>query len=81
MRPGSPSERVRLAAFHRSKEDHLHGRAAVPLTHVHAGADSAHVFEGTSPMESSGNFAYGVRVRARTEREYCDSLRDLVLWA
>jgi hypothetical protein len=32
-------------------------------------------------MERSGSFAYGLRVRVRTEREHCDSLRDLVLWA
>jgi len=33
------------------------------------------------PLERSGSFAYGIRVRACTEREYAGSLRDLVLWA
>ena len=40
-----------------------------------------HVFEGVRVMDRSGSFAYGIRVRARTEREHSGSLRDLVLWA
>ena len=72
---------VELVVGHSNGDSDLQGRTAVPLIHVHAGPSSEHVFEGACPMESSGNFAYGVRVRARTEREYCDSLRDLVLWA
>ncbi len=71
---------VELVLGHASDDADIQGRAAVPLAYLQTNG-SVHVFEGACPMERSGAFAYGVRVRARTEREYCDSLRDLVLWA
>jgi hypothetical protein len=54
---------------------------AVPLAFVQTTGNNVHVFEGVRAMDRSGNFAYGIRVRARTDREYASSLRDLVLWA
>jgi glucan phosphorylase len=38
-------------------------------------------FEGSHPMERSGGFAYGIRVRPSLAVEDGDSLQDLVLWA
>jgi phosphorylase/glycogen(starch) synthase len=39
------------------------------------------VFEGSYRMERSGSFAYGIRVRARTDGAAGQTLRDLVFWA
>ena len=57
------------------------GRVAVPLAFVQTTSANVHVFEGVRAMDRSGSYAYGIRVRARTDREYAGSLRDLVLWA
>jgi starch phosphorylase len=71
---------VELVLGHASGELELSGRMIVPLAHLQATGDT-HVFEGLHETERSGSFAYGIRVRARTEREHAGSLRDLVLWA
>ncbi len=72
---------VELVLGHGTHDSDLHGQLTVPLAFVPSGEGGPHVFEGVHRMQDSGNFAYGIRVRARTEREYCGSLRDLVLWA
>jgi glycogen phosphorylase/synthase len=72
---------VELVLGHSSGASELTGKTLVPLGFVQSSGTSLHVFEGTRPMDRSGSFAYGIRVRARTEREYAGSLRDLVLWA
>jgi len=73
--------RVELVLGHASGEAELTGRVAVPLAFVQTTGTNAHVFEGVKAMDRSGSFSYGIRVRARTDREYAGSLRDLVLWA
>ena len=72
---------VELVLGHAAGELELTGRVAVPLAFVQTTGGNVHVFEGVKAMDRSGGFAYGIRVRARTEREYAGSLRDLVLWA
>jgi len=72
---------VELVLGHANGGSELNGKALVPLTFVHAAEGGLHVFEGVRAMDRSGSYAYGIRVRARTEREYAGSLRDLVLWA
>ena len=73
--------RVELVLGHANGELELTGGGAVALAFVQTTGANLHVFEGVRTMERSGSFAYGIRVRARTEREYASSLRDLVLWA
>ena len=73
--------RVELVMGHAAGELELTGRVAVPLAFVQTTSTNVHVFEGVRAMDRSGSFAYGIRVRARTDREYAGSLRDLVLWA
>jgi phosphorylase/glycogen(starch) synthase len=73
--------RVELVLGHSSGETELSGRTAVPLSYVATPSTNVHVFEGVRAMDRSGAFSYGIRVRARTDREYAGSLRDLVLWA
>ncbi|HEX6884059.1 MAG TPA: alpha-glucan family phosphorylase [Planctomycetota bacterium] len=72
---------VELVLGHAAGEAELTGRTAVPLAFVSSPGNDVHVFEGVRPMERSGSFSYGIRVRARTDREHAGSLRDLVLWA
>jgi phosphorylase/glycogen(starch) synthase len=72
--------RVELILGHTAVQGELAGGAAVPLAFVSTSGNQ-HAFEGVHVMDRSGSFAYGIRVRARTEREYASSLRDLVLWA
>jgi glucan phosphorylase len=72
---------VELVLGHSTGESELAGRTAVPLAFVSSSGGSVHVFEGVRAMDRSGSFSYGIRVRARTDREYAGSLRDLVLWA
>ena len=43
--------------------------------------DNIWAFEGSHPVERSGHFAYGIRVRAAGEGDAPPPLRDLVLWA
>jgi phosphorylase/glycogen(starch) synthase len=73
--------RVELVLGHAAGETELTGRVAVPLAFVQTTGTNVHVFEGVKAMDRSGSFSYGIRVRARTDREYAGSLRDLVLWA
>jgi len=73
--------RVELVLGHSNGESELNGRVTVPLTFLQTTSASLHVFEGKHVLDRSGSFAYGIRVRAATEREYAGSLRDLVLWA
>jgi starch phosphorylase len=73
--------RVELVLGHAAGETELTGRVAVPLAFVQTTGANVHVFEGVKAMDRSGSFSYGIRVRARTDREYAGSLRDLVLWA
>jgi len=72
---------VELVLGHAAGELELNGRTAVSLGYVANTGGTVHVFEGVRAMDRSGSFAYGIRVRARTEREHSGSLRDLVLWA
>ena len=72
---------VELVLGHSSGEVELNGRVAVPLAYVQSSGSENHVFEGVRTMDRSGSFSYGIRVRARADREYGGSLRDLVLWA
>ena len=72
--------RVELVLGHSTGDVELTGRTAVPLAFVST-AGNVHTFEGVRAMDRSGSFSYGIRVRARTDREYAGSLRDLVLWA
>ena len=72
---------VELVVGHTAEQLELQGRAAVALAFVQTTNAGLHVFEGVRAMDRSGSFAYGIRVRAHTDREYCGSLRDLVLWA
>jgi len=72
---------VELVLGHSAGELELNGRSSVPLAFVQSAGNNVHVFEGVRAMDRSGSFSYGIRVRARTEREHCGSLRDLVLWA
>jgi phosphorylase/glycogen(starch) synthase len=73
--------RTELILGHAAGELELTGTVTVPLAFVQTTAANLHVFEGVRAMDRSGSFAYGIRVRARTDREYAGSLRDLVLWA
>jgi phosphorylase/glycogen(starch) synthase len=73
--------RVELVLGHAASERELGGRTTVPLAFLHTTASHLHVFEGVRAMDRSGSFSYGVRVRARVEREYSGSLHDLALWA
>jgi phosphorylase/glycogen(starch) synthase len=73
--------RVELILGHAPGGGELTGGTSVPLAFVQTSGNNVHVFEGVHPMDRSGSFAYGIRVRARTEREYASSLHDLVLWA
>jgi phosphorylase/glycogen(starch) synthase len=72
---------VELVLGHSVGDSDLQGQVTLPLAHVQAGEGGLHVFEGTQRLDRSGSFSYGIRVRARAEREHGGSLRDLVLWA
>lgn len=73
--------RVELILGHTTNGSELAAGSTVALAFVHTTAANLHVFEGVHVMDRSGSFSYGIRLRARTEREYAGSLRDLVLWA
>ena len=52
----------------------------LPLEHK-GERDGTHSFEGAAPLERSGSYSWGVRVRPRRAGEQGDSLVGLCLWA
>jgi hypothetical protein len=72
---------VELVLGHSSGEVDLNGPVVSRSPTCSPRGNETHVFEGVRSMDRSGSFSYGIRVRARADREYGGSLRDLVLWA
>ena len=73
---------VQLVYGHAHGSNDLQGATTLALRCVTAPEEEVQAFEGTQPMERSGSFAYGVRVRPSVVSEGNGvSLSDLVLWA
>jgi len=61
-------------------EEDLEGARVLALAHA-SEADGLHSFEVAAPLERSGGYAWGVRVRPRRASEPGDSLAGLAIWA
>jgi phosphorylase/glycogen(starch) synthase len=72
---------VELVLGHSSATDGLANPTAVVLESNLPFEGPHAAFEGSTVMERSGRYAYGIRVRPRSAREPGDSNHDLVLWA
>ncbi len=72
---------VELVVGHAREDSDVEHIAIVPLAPVQKIGDATHAFEGVQTMNRSGSFSYGIRVRARANRETAEALFDLVLWA
>jgi len=70
---------VELVVGHKREADKLHHPVYVPLAAVGEPA-VPQPFEGSHRMERSGNYAYGIRVRPRTDGGSL-ALSDLMCWA
>ena len=73
--------RVELVFGHARGDDDLVGAVVVPLRRTESDADGPVAYEGEHPIERSGAYAYGIRVRPADELgDSADVLRDLVRW-
>ncbi len=71
---------VEMVLGHEKGDGDLVAPLLVPLRRT-GGPDSAAVFEGSHPVERSGSYAYGLRMRASDRvGDPTDLLRDMVRW-
>ncbi|MEW6073557.1 MAG: alpha-glucan family phosphorylase [Planctomycetota bacterium] len=80
--PLSPADvAVELVIGNAKNDVELRNSTTVRLTPVEPAKGTVHAFEGSHVVARSGNYAYGIRVRAAVADKHHHSLRDLVLWA
>ena len=72
---------VELVLGHARGDADLYHETTVELAQVGEPNGTLHLFDGFQTVDRSGNFAYGLRVRAVGHGTSDDALRDLVLWA
>ena len=72
---------VELVLGHRQGEGELQRPIFVPLNPVGREGASVLVLEAGHKMERSGSFAYGIRVKVRSDGADDLALADLILWA
>jgi hypothetical protein len=71
---------VELVLGHEKGDGDLVAPLLVPLRRT-GGPDSAAVYEGSHPVERSGSYAYGLRMRPSDRLgDPTDLLRDMVRW-
>ena len=71
---------VELVLGHEKGDGDLVAPLLVPLRRT-GGPDSAAVYEGAHPVERSGSYAYGLRMRPSDRLgDPTDLLRDMVRW-
>lgn len=72
---------VELVLGHSKQPGELRNPIAVRLSAEGAPEGRVQVFAGTHTLARSGNFAYGLRVRAHPGKGIDDGFSDLVVWA
>ena len=71
---------VEMVLGHRRGEGDLTNPRSIPLEPVPVGGGKPGAFFGEARIERSGQYAYGLRVRARSTRDAPDSLREFARW-
>jgi phosphorylase/glycogen(starch) synthase len=71
---------VELVLGHRNGERDLHRPLIARLDPAPVGGGGPARFAATQVVARSGEYAYGIRIRARAAGDPADSLRDLVRW-
>jgi len=71
---------VELVLGHRNGERDLHRALVAALEPATVGGGGPARFKGTQVVQRSGEYAYGIRIRARAAGDPADSLRDFVRW-
>ncbi len=73
--------RVELVLGHAKDGADLRNPILAPLAPAGAPVDGVQLFRGSQRVTRSGNFAYGLRVRALSNGPIDEGLDDLVVWA
>ncbi|MFT5284981.1 MAG: phosphorylase/glycogen(starch) synthase [Planctomycetota bacterium] len=72
---------VELVLGHKLDDEDIHEPKIVALDVDGQSDEGHHIFKGHTEMMSSGNYTYGIRVRAREGADWDHSLARLVHWA